>query len=66
VGMPQPWGFTLHFKNKLNFFCRLIDMCRVMPKDEGITKIKGSCEMVAERMTHVLLMPLSKGVTQHK
>jgi hypothetical protein len=44
--MPQPWGFTLHLKVFFNLLCHFIDMCKVMPEDEGITKIKGSHEVV--------------------
>ncbi len=64
--MPQPWGYTLHFKVFLNFHCHLIDICRVTPKDDGITRIRGLCEVVAKHGTYILVMPPSKDVTRRK
>jgi hypothetical protein len=37
-----------------------------MTKDEGITRLRGLSEMIVEYGTHILVMPSSKGVTQHK
>ncbi len=51
--------------NTLNFFCQLF-MCRVTPSDEGIAETRGPHKAKVERKTHMLVLPLSKGVTQSK
>jgi hypothetical protein len=41
-------------------------MCRVTPSDEGIAETRGPHKAKVERKTHMLVLPLSKGVTQSK